>query len=202
MWAQVAYLRPERVEMPAAVRQVLSDAHVRLGGAACSEKQALVLRADRSGAVFDLQLDAAGTLMGGDSTRGVALGMLAVLRQARLAGEPVYACCRDLEALRRRGVQPMSRKAHALEGLVWALEGLAWQQRQQRREEEKEESWEGPTPMTAWERRGGAGRRGRRRREPGVVFELGPHGEWRRALPHCEAVQVLSRLLSVTTGGL
>ncbi len=180
--------------MPAAVRQALSDAHVRLGGAACGEKQVVVLRADPGGALLPVQLDAAGALAAGIA-RSTALEARAMLRQARMAGEPVYACWRDAEALRRAGVQPMSNVAQCWEALVWALEGLAWQQQQQRREEEEWRRREGPTPMTAWERRGGSGRRGRRRREPGVVFELGPHGEWRRALPHHEAVQVLVRLI-------
>ncbi len=35
-----------------------------------------------------------------------------------------------------------------------------------------------------------------------AAVELGPHGEWRRALPHHEAAHVLLRLRSVTTGGL
>ncbi len=201
MWAQVAYLRPERVEMPAAVRQALSDAHVRLGGAACSEKQIVVLRADRSRIVLPVQLDAAGRVMIGNA-RVMVLDMLGMLRQARMAGSLVYVWCRDAEALQRAGVQPMSGNAYALGALVWQLEGLAWHQRQQRPGEEEEEQRrrrEGPTPMTAWERRGGVGRRGRRRREPGVVFELGPHGEWRQALPHREAALMLS-VPSVTTG--
>ncbi len=98
------------------------------------------------------------------------------MRQAR-------AVCIDVEAgLQRAGLDPSTAATGRLQAHVWRLEALAWRQRQQLREE----------GVRRWERRGGAGRRGRRRREPGVVFELGPWGEERRALPHEEAAWALA----------
>ncbi len=190
---QVAYLEPLRVTRSLVLRQVLRDAHVRLGGAACGAKDVLVLRSGVGGArapFFRIELDGAGRVLGPlvlptwESITG------SWLHHARAAGQGVSVVCRNVEALQRAGLQPEGRGAVLLDLCAWRLEGLAWRQRQQRRVEVDGDAvtrWR----ALRWERRGGAGRRGRRRREPGVVFGLGTWGEERRALSHEEAAWAL-----------
>ncbi len=187
--AQVAYLAPERVEMPPAVRQVLRDAHARLGGTACGAKQvACSSPGGWRGGHVTLTLDREGEMRDDDGTvmqpHSIAVGMNDLLRRARVSGTPLHMACCDEEAVLRAGLEPTSESAALVEARVWQLERLAWEQQEQRR-------WREERAVVRWERRGGAGRRGRRRREPGVVFELGPWGEERRALPHWEAARVL-----------
>ncbi len=181
---QVAYLEPMQVKRPLAVRQVLRDAHARLGGAACGAKQALFRTACRS--FMPVELDGDGRVMD-DSVSVVEFSAALMLRHARMASESVVVFCRDLEELRRAGLEPGAWKVSQCELRVWWLEGLAWQQWKQGQEEVGggRVRWE-RRGGGRWERRGASGRRGRRRREPGVVFELGPWGEERRALPHWE----------------
>ncbi len=189
---QVAYLEPERVELPRGVRQAFRDAHARLGGTACGSKHVLLhmsagmLRPGR----LSLAVDQRGRMVAPEGgpvfLRPLASNIGTLLRQARMAGDTMRAACWDVEAVRRAGLRPWSAAALLLEARVWRLEGLAWRQRQQRRRQEEEGG-----VRSRWERRGGAGRRGRRRREPGVVFELGPWGEERRPLPHAEAARVV-----------
>ncbi len=181
---QVAYLRPERLGLPPAVRRVLRDAHARLGGTACGAKQVDFLPLSSQSKLGPcVTLGGAGRVVGMRSFGEVEYNVAVTLRQACMAGEPVIAFCRDLEAFLRAlpGLPPSGHEAVVLEVCVWGLEGLAWRERQ----------W-GMECVGRWgERRGGAGRKGRRRREPGVVFELGPWGEERRALSHEEAAWVL-----------
>ncbi len=178
MRPQVAYLEPERVEMPLAVRLVLRDARARLGGA----QEVLLLRPATPGGPLFVLLDRHGK---GPGDAPMPRSVNTIVRQARLAGQMLYAACRDLGVLQQGGPEPESSAALSLEVHAWRLEGLVWQQRQQRRC--REEGGVGG----GWERRGGAGRRGRRRREPGVVFELGAWGEARRAVSHEGAAWVL-----------
>ncbi len=185
---QVAYLEPERVEVPLGVRQVLRDAHARLGGA----KHVAFLgsgepRAGRP--ITTLKVDQQGRALG---TGGALLspGTLAytctsMLRQARTAEARMPMALYDVEALQWVGQEPSITDAFLLEAQVWRLESVAWRQQQQRRRGNMEGG------VVRWERRGAAGRRGRRRREPGVVFELGAWGEERRVLSHEEAARVV-----------
>ncbi len=189
----MAYLEPARVELPPAVRQVLRDAHVRLGGTACDAKMAIMRAGEATGRLSTLMLDRQGRLLGGgraaESSHPAAWTLCSLLRQARTVQQgPLRMALCDVEAVRRAGLEPGSRAAVLLEAHVWQLEGLAWRQRQQRRRGREEGS-------LRWERRGVAGRKGRRRRELGVVFELGPWGEERRALSHEEAAGVLVPVL-------
>ncbi len=191
----MAYLEPERVEMPAGVRRVLSDAHARLGGAAGGTKEVLLLR---GGMVpwqqSVLMLDRAGRMVNPAAplTRmthalkaaQTRLVFGAALRQARMAGQPLHALCRPAG-----DHQPWAVDACSLEAHVWRLEGLAWQQqRQQRPPPPPPPRWQA---RGVWERRGGAGRRGRGRREPGVAFELGAWGEACGAAAHEVAAWLL-----------
>ncbi len=184
----MAYLEPEREEVPLGVRQALRDAHARLGGTACGAKEVFWLRGDPagwSGWCISASVDGSGALVD-TPPRLLAHEVSSLLRQARMAGAPLFMACRDAEALLRAGVPgPSSTATFELEACVWRLEGLGWRQRmeQRRREEEGEGA-------RRWERRGAAGRRGRRRREFGVVFELGPWGEACRAASHEEAAWV------------
>ncbi len=184
---QVAYLEPGRFTTPLAVRRVLRDAHARLGGAACGSTQALFSTLGRN--FPPVELDGAGRLVG-QSVELVELGMAGMLQKARAASERIVAFCQDLEAVRRAGLPPgvWHPELSQCELRLWQLEGLAWWQQQQRRGRRGEQ--EELFGDVRWERpgRGGAGRRGRRRREPGVVFELGPWGEERWPLSHEEAV--------------
>ncbi len=178
------------MEMPPGVRQVLRDAHARLGGAACGAKRVVfcypVAAAATMHVPFLLDRHGRGPVQGGIMRR--VLGT--ALREARMEGQPMRAVCRDGEAVQLAGLEPGSRSHILLEAHLWRLEGLAWQQRRQRRR--------GREGGKRWERRGGAGRRGRRRREPGVVFELSAWGEEAaRALSHEEAAQVLVQALGV-----
>ncbi len=173
------------------VRQVLRDAHARLGGAACGVKHVLVLRsgAGKAPALFGIELDGTGRVVGPMVLPAWEWVTSSWLRHARLAGQSVVAICRDAEVAQRAGLPRGSVHVALLEARIWRLGKLAWQQQRQRRGEEGS--------GRRWERRGGAGRRGRRRREPGVVFELGPWGEDRRALSHEEAAWVLEQALGV-----
>ncbi len=190
----MAYLEPERVEVPPAVQQSLRDAHARLGGTACPAKKVaflcfsvreagrIMLNVDQEGRV----LDATGAAV---RARQWATTFCSLLRHARVAGTRVHAHCRDVgsEEVQVVGHTLDSEEmAWLMEWRVWVAEGLVWQQRQQRQEEEGRKRWE---------RRGASGRRGRRRREPGVVFELGPRGEQRRALSHAETAQAIHEVL-------
>ncbi len=200
---QVAYLEPERVEVPLGVRRVLRDAHARLGGTACGAKQVMVLCPGGPDAtLLALKMDRQGRELafGGPvaSIRPTASTVCSFLRQARVAGAALYALCWDSEAIERAGLDPEGPDAVWLELRLWRLEGLAWRQRQQRREVEEEAAmrWR----AMRWERRGGAGRHGRRRREPAVVFALGAWGEQRRAVSHDEAVWVQERAVMLGLG--
>ncbi len=190
---QVAYLEPERVETPLGVRQALRDAHVRLGGTACGAKRVMFLAVSgQEGGIkaSRLKLDQRRGLLdlsGAAVPPGKLASMAtALLHGARMARAPALVACREEEALRRAGLNPYHKNPIRLEARIWRLEGLAWRQRRQRRGEREGGG-------VGWEQRGGAGRRGRRRREPGVVFELSAWGEERRALSHEEAAWVLVR---------
>ncbi len=175
------------MEVPPAVRQVLRDAHTRLGGAACGAKEARFLYRVAAATVHvSLTLDQHGRAT---AEGGVLRRLLdTALRQARMEGQPVLAVCQDVRAVQLAGLEPGSRSHIRLENCVWRLEGLARQQCLQRRRGKE-------GGVLRWERHGGAGRRGRRRREPSVVFELGPWGQERRALPHEEAAWALAQPL-------
>ncbi len=167
----MAYLEPQRVEMPPAVRRVLRDAHARLGGTACGAKQVALMLLSAHGMQaargHALNCNQAGQVVhGGEAVSGTQVAQIGsfAMRQARMAGEPLYAACRDAEAVQQAGLGPGGEANVHLEARIWRLEGLAWRQRQQRREEEG--------GGVQWERRGGAGRRGRRWREPGVAWCL------------------------------
>ncbi len=176
------------MEMPPAVRRVLRDAHARLGGTACGSKQAIFVcfPSDGSGAgQLGLLLERDGALEGTLPPRLLASSFSSLLRRGRMAEvAPVHVACRDAEAAQRAGLVPGSMANVILERRIWRLEGLVWQQRQQHQQQDED-------GRKRWERHGGAGRRGRRRREPGVLFELGPWGEERRALSHWEAASEL-----------
>ncbi len=186
---QVVYLEPLHIHMPRAMQQSLCDAHARLGGTSCGAKEVMFLPATpifrgASYSAVDLDREGATAMEPAHLARCVDTQ----LRQARVAGEgPCYVVCRDMEALRRVGLNPEGKAAFERGAHVWRLEGLAWQQRCQQRQRRE--------MGVVWERRGGAGRRGRRRREPGVVFELGPWGKERRALSHEEAVWFMDTLV-------
>ncbi len=191
--AQVAYLEPEREQTPLGVRQALRDAHVRLGGTACGAKRVIFLSCrGQLGGLTSLMLDQGGGLVS-NAGAVAAPGTLArittsALHDALMARAPALVACRDEEALRRVGVDPWD--VFLVEARIWRLEGLAWRQRRQRRGEREGGG-------VGWEQRGGAGRRGRRRREPGVVFELSAWGEERRALSHEEAAQAVAQAVGL-----
>ncbi len=184
--------------MPPAVRQVLRDAHARLGGTGCGAKEALFPCSDgRGGAHLTMRLNQEGVVgepgEPGVPLRRAASAFDALLHHARAAGAVVHAVCRDVEAVERAGLQAASQDGFLIEMFAWWLAGLAWLQELWREEVEVEVE----ARVGGWERRGRCGRRGRRRREPGVVFELGPWGEEWRVLSHEEAGWVL-----VYTAGL
>ncbi len=188
--------------MPWAARQALRDAHARLGGAACGAKQVAFLCSDhRTGGRQILHLNQEGRLQVPGQPLPVASAPMhvvayhcnSILHHARVVGKPTHAACRDVEAVQRAGLEAGSPESIRLEVRIWRLEGLAWRQHGQQRREE------GRGGGGRWERRGGCGRRGRRRREPGVVFELGAWGEERRALLHEEAAWALAPVMG---GGL
>ncbi len=210
----MAYLPPVRYEPASAIQQVLRDAHARLGGTACGSKLVMFLHGGGGGGsaaagppqFLSMPLGRQGArldaLHSGWAVWERARGRSAssVLRQARLAGRALYAACRDVEAVGRMGLPGPAPadgsrwEGAKLEGRVWALEGLVWQQRQQRQSSERGSACGG------WERRGGAGRRGRRPREPGVAFALDPRGEARRAATHEEAARVLAQAMVAWVG--
>ncbi len=196
---QVAYLEPVRFELPGGVRRVLRDAHARLGGTACGAKQVIFLRTDAAHhprPFNQASLDRSGQLS------GATLGALsrvtqAVLREARMAGVPLFAYCRDVEAAQRTGQDGRGLNVMQLESKLVTLEGLAWQQRRQQRPRRPRGTVREAGAALPWEERGRAGRRGRRQRVPSVVFELGPAGERGRALPPGEAAWVVVHALAL-----
>ncbi len=157
--------------MPPLVQRVLRDAHARLGGAACGAKHVVLLSSDQPrGWCLTVMLNRRGELVGHggeeEPHRLLLPNVMCLLRQALMAGVPLHLACWDAEAMEQAG----SGGAVLLQAHVWRLEDLAWRQRRQRRG--GEEGGGG-----RWERRGGAGQRGQRRREPGVwCLRWGPWG--------------------------